>query len=163
MRLISWKKIRSWNCSACGECCKIFNVPLKGDEYAIITKLYGWEILNFNKSPGKIFLKRIKNGRCIFQYPLYGKWLCGIQKIKPIACKLFPFVILKSTKKEALYIYKSTPYNVLIDKSCKGIKLGHPSKEFVFKTIPEAIELSNNPQKKHIYLTSKSLWSSLNL
>jgi len=162
MRLISWKKVKSWKCITCGECCNCFNIPLKSIEYARMIKIFGNEILDFNKYPVKRFLKRRENGRCIFQYYLAGKWICKIQQIKPIVCKIFPFSISKSNNKKALYIYKGNPYNINLKRSCKGIKLGKPSNEFIYKILPKAIELSLNPEKSHHTLTSHLLLDPLN-
>lgn len=162
MRLISWKKVKSWKCLACGECCKCFNIPLKSNEYTRMLKIFGCEIFNFNITPVKIFLTRKENGRCIFQHHTYGKWLCGIQQIKPIVCKLFPFSITKSSNKKALYIYKGKIYNIYLERSCKGIRLGKPSSEFIYKMIPQAIEESLNPEKSHHILTSKLILYPLN-
>lgn len=147
MRLISWKKVKLWECIACGECCNCFNIPLKSIEYARMIKIFGNEIIDLNKNPVKIFLKRRENGRCIFQYYLYGKWICAIQQIKPIVCKIFPFSIFKSTNRKALYKYKGNLYKIYLEKSCKGIKLGKPSNEFIYKILPKAIELSLNPKE----------------
>lgn len=155
MRFISWKRVKSWKCLTCGECCKWFDVPLKLKEYARIIKIFNSEVFNFNKNPIKFFLKRRENGRCIFQYNSYGKWICGIQQIKPIVCKLFPFLISKSGNKKALYIYKGKPYNVYLERKCKGIKLGKPSKEFFYKQIPVAIEERLNPEKSQHLITSQ--------
>jgi len=162
MRLISWKKVKSWKCITCGECCNCFNIPLKSIEYARMIKIFGNEIFDLNKNPVKIFLKRRENRRCIFQYYLCGKWICAIQQIKPIACKIFPFSISKSSNKKALYKYKGTLYNIYLERSCKGIKLGNPSNEFIYQILPKAIELSLNPENLHNILTSQLLLDPLN-
>ena len=162
MRLISWKDVKSWKCITCGECCNCFNIPLKSIEYARMIKIFGNEIFDLNKNPVKIFLKRRENRRCIFQYYLCGKWICAIQQIKPIVCKIFPFSISKSSNKKALYKYKGNLYNIYLERSCKGIKLGKPSNEFIYQILPKAIELSLNPEKSYHMLTSQLLLEPLN-
>ncbi len=157
MRFVSWKKVKSWHCIACGECCKKFNVPLKPSEYVKISRLFNGKVFNFNVKPGRVYIRRKNNKKCIFQYKKFARWLCRIQNIKPIACKIFPFLISKSKNKEALYKYKGVSYNVYLDTTCISIELGEPSINFIYKTIPKALELSLDPYSPLNLLTSNLL------
>ena len=49
-----------------------------------------------------------------------------------------------------------------LERSCKGIKLGNPSNEFIYQILPKAIELSLNPENLHNILTSQLLLDPLN-
>ncbi|MHA1336563.1 MAG: YkgJ family cysteine cluster protein [Promethearchaeota archaeon] len=142
---------------ACGQCCRLFNVPLKGIEIARLSKIFGTDIFDYKKKPGTAYLKRLPNGKCIFQYNNFGYNLCAIQELKPLACKIFPFFIFKSFNKEAQYIYKGVSYNVYLNRACCAIKFGKPSAKFVYKTIPEAIKLTINPYHKLKELTCKNI------
>lgn len=145
MRFISWKKIHSWNCLACGECCRLFNIPLRGNEYAKVLQTIGSNVLNYEHKPGRIYLKRRKNGQCVLQAKFYGKSMCTIQGCKPLVCKLFPFLISKTGKKRGRFFYKGHYYNVFVDRNCNGLKYGTPNRKLINTQIPEAIELSLNP------------------
>lgn len=147
MRFVSWKKIQSWNCLACGECCRKFNIPLRGDEYARILPIHGGNVFNYDKKPGHAYLKRREDGSCIFQSHFYNGGFCQIQGYKPLACKLFPFLISKTNKKRARFYYNGNYYNVFIDRNCNGLKYGTPDWKLVNVHIPEAIEMSLNPLK----------------
>ena len=89
--LIPWSEVSSWSCVACGNCCVGYSVPLKADEYARVAQRYGFDVVDFGL--GKVYLKRGQNNRCVFQRPSMGRWICSLQGIKPLACKLFPFRI----------------------------------------------------------------------
>lgn len=59
MRFISWKRVKSWKCIACGECCRYFNIHLRGIEYARLSKSYGSEVFDITKKQEKFSLNEI--------------------------------------------------------------------------------------------------------
>lgn len=109
----------------------------------------------------KFYLAKRSDGSCIFLYNYFGKWLCGLQDMKPLACKLWPFKVLKKPKygnpSEALFIYRGRPLYVYIDPFCPNLKWGRPTPELTYKVIPEVIELSMNIREKQVYSTSRTL------
>jgi len=142
---ISWKEVESWKCISCGMCCHSYDIILEKNEYKKMCKMFGNEIFNYNKYPIKYFLKRRTNGSCIFQNTSEGKSKCNIHLIKPIICKIFPFFILNSDNKKLSFLYRKKRYNIYLERKCKGIKLGNPSSEFIYETLPEIINVSLNP------------------
>ena len=145
MKLISWKEVESWKCISCGLCCYSYDITLEKKEYKRFNKIFGNGIFNYNKFPIKYFLKRKINGNCIFLNTSEAKSKCKIHQIKPIICKNFPFLILKSKNKNSSYLYKKKRYNIYLDSMCKGIKLGNPSNQFIHKTLPGIINDRLNP------------------
>ncbi|MFW9998718.1 MAG: YkgJ family cysteine cluster protein [Candidatus Hodarchaeota archaeon] len=145
MKFISWRKVESWKCVSCGLCCRSYDISLEKNEYEKIYILFGSEIFNYNKYPIKYFLKRTISGNCIFQETSDGKSKCKIHQIKPIICKIFPFLILKSNNKRLFYLYRKKRYNIYLERKCKGIKIGNPSNEFIHETLPKIINFITNP------------------
>lgn len=141
---IPWRRVRFWRCLGCGECCRWFNVPLRPVEYVELLNRYGEGAFRFEL--GKVFLKRRIDGRCIFQTFREGLWLCSLQKLKPIACKLWPFMVLSSPKygrgREAKYKYHEKTYYIYIDPRCRGILMGEASIHLERNILPEIIEIS---------------------
>lgn len=163
MRPIPWSKVRSWNCLGCGICCKIYNVLLTSYESAIFLKKFGTDVLSLDIRG--YYLRKLPDGRCIFQHEYFGKSLCTIQNMKPLACKLWPFRILKNPKykqKElAMFTYKNNVFYVYVDPICKGLTLGKPSEELITKTIPEFIEISSGIKQTQFYSTSRIIHKAL--
>ncbi|MBS7639362.1 MAG: YkgJ family cysteine cluster protein [Candidatus Bathyarchaeia archaeon] len=151
-----WSRVNSWRCNGCGICCKEFEVVLTFNEWLNITKKYG---IGFTKAGlNKFYMGKRADGSCIFLYMAPdGKWLCGLQNSKPLACKLWPFKILNKPKygdaKEALFEYYGQKFYVYIDPFCPGIRWGPPSAELVYKVIPEFIEIALGIREKQIYST----------
>lgn len=154
--LIPWKKVGFWHCSACGECCKKFKVPLTMFEYVEFTSKFGKNIVELDL--GKAYLKSNPlTKRCIFQKFKNGKWICGIQEIKPIACKLWPFIILTKPKQkndEALFYYKNEIVYIYVDVRCPEVKIGKPTSYLINKVLPEIVNLNFNNKIKQLYSTS---------
>ncbi|MBS7658612.1 MAG: YkgJ family cysteine cluster protein [Candidatus Bathyarchaeia archaeon] len=154
--LIPWRKTSFWYCSACGECCKKFHVPLTMFEYVEITSIFGKNVIELDL--GKAYLRKNPlTKRCIFQKLKNKKWICGIQEIKPLACKLWPFIILTKSKQkndEALFNYKGENFYIYVDKRCPNVKTGKPTNYLINKILPEVINLSINNKMKQVYSTS---------
>lgn len=154
---IPWRQIESWNCLACGSCCKGYEVVLDFPEWINIVKDYG---VNYTQSGiSKLFLKHKADGTCIFLYNDYGGPLCSLQHMKPMACKLWPFKISDRPKygkpNEAAYRIGERSLFVYVEPSCVGIRFGNPSREFVSATLPEFVGLALGRCKRQFFSTSK--------
>jgi Fe-S-cluster containining protein len=143
-RLLPWRSVSDWRCLACGECCKDFEIPLRIDEYARITGIYGFDVVRLGL--GRAYLKKTRDHRCAFQRFSLDRWLCGLLNDKPLVCKLWPFAILKNPKhgkdENAIYHYRGRKFYVYVHPSCRGLLLGNPLPHLKTKVIPEAIKLS---------------------
>ncbi|MCS7098682.1 MAG: YkgJ family cysteine cluster protein [Candidatus Methanomethyliaceae archaeon] len=159
MNPIPWRRINNWICIACGDCCKKYKVPLTAYEVAKISKIFGYKCLE--PSLGCYYLKRKPDGSCIFQISN----ICGIQNIKPHACKLWPFMIYERAKygykNEAEYEYKGRTFYVYVNPYCKGITYGRPSLTFEMFVISEFIELSLESREEQVFSTSTLIRSTL--
>ncbi len=156
-RLIPWTEVSSWACVACGKCCLGYRVPLKADEYARVANLYGHDVVDFGL--GKVYLKHGHGNRCIFQRPSQGRWVCSLQAIKPMACRLFPFRIQSKPVYErgdtSGYTFKGRTFYVYLDPECNGINVGHPSQRFLRQVLPEIIQIGMGVSYKQKFTTSK--------
>jgi len=90
---------------------------------------------------------------------MMGTYLCGLQNMKPKACKIWPFKIFLhpkyGTAKEALYPYRDQAFYVYVDPACTGLIWGQPIPEFKFKTLPEFVDVALGLRKKQFHSTSK--------
>lgn len=156
MKLIPWRKVEDWVCLACGICCKEFRVPLSMHEATKLAMIFGHGCLEVNWRG--YYLKKTLDRRCMFQVNLGGKLTCGIQEIKPLACKLWPFTVLREprygARNEALYEFKGQGFYVYLNPYCRGIIYGRPSERFERKVIQEFIELSIGLRVKQELSTS---------
>ena len=85
---------------------------------------------------GRYYIKKIKN-TCPFQI---GN-LCSLQgKTKPLACKLYPFVVLKRGDEKALYEYNNEEFYVYVEVGCPNLKLGRSNKK-IESLVKEAVQL----------------------
>lgn len=156
-RLIPWRRIAYWECLACGECCKYFEIPLRAEEYAKITKRYGLNVITLGV--GRAYLKKTLKGRCIFQKYISGRWLCSLKEDKPLVCKIWPFAALKDPKhgrnREALYNYYGDRYYIYVHPYCRGLIYGEPTSHLMDKVIPEVLRLSSGLIRTQEYTTAK--------
>jgi len=131
------------------------------DEYVKIVAQYGYDTVELDL--GKVYLQRGLNSRCVFQQYWGGKWLCGLQAIKPLACKLYPFRVQNEPKysgeNNAYYNYKGTALYVYLDPHCPGIKFGTPSWDFLKRVLPEVVEIGLGVRTKQYYSTSQKISS----
>ena len=155
--LIPWTKIRSWDCMACGDCCKYFTINIKYEDWVKIINKHGtWAI-----SPGvrEFYIKRRPDGRCVFQHNLMGKWICELQDVKPGICKRWPFRIYRKSRRGkgevAIFQYRNENFYVYLESFCKGIQYGYPSTKFAKQVIPEFIEIYLGNLKNQVNSTSK--------
>ncbi len=144
MQFVPWRYIADWKCIACGECCKFYSVVLNFYEWLKIVKNYGVE--QTSSGLDKLFIKRRNDGSCAFLCQLSDIYLCGLQHMKPKACKLWPFKILSKPKfgytNEAAYDYGKNRLFVYADYACSGLRFGNPSWEFANRTLKEFIEIA---------------------
>ncbi len=144
---VPWRFVASWHCDACGDCCKEYRVRLRAYEYL---KLKGTGLIE--ERANRFYLKKIGK-LCPFQKGT----LCSLGDSKPIACKLYPFSILKKGDKRALFDYEGEEFFVYVDDFCKNVKLKKdlkPSAE-ISKKIEEAIEIILGKRVKLNLLTAK--------
>lgn len=155
--LVPWREIHSWRCKACGNCCQGFRVPLKMDEFVKVANMYGSDKLVYGV--GKAYIRTRPDGRCVFQTPSMGRWICTLQAMKPTACKLFPFRIYKEPiykRGDNSHIqFNGNTYHLYLDPICKGIDWGKPSTRFLTKVLPEMLRIGKGIAQKQRYTTSK--------
>lgn len=125
----------------CGRCCYELEIPVRDEDITRIEELgYNtWEFVDYNKMfyRGDKFLsyaikKRPFDGACVFLDPETKR--CRIYSHRPLACRLYPFVFVKSGKKMEVY--------VKMDPFCPGIN--HPdgepiTKEFLLREYGDVI------------------------
>jgi len=167
MMPVPWRYIENWNCKACGVCCKGFEVVLDFPEWINIVKTYGVDYT----VPGlsRLHLKHKSDGTCVFLGNYYGSWLCQLQFLKPMACKLWPFKIsdkpIYGRPREAEYSMNSMKLYAYVDPSCVGLRWGTPSTEFVSFVLPEFIDMALGQRRKQYYSTarpfSQQAWSPI--
>lgn len=144
MLFVPWRNIADWKCSMCGECCKAYSVILNFHEWLRIVKNYGAEqtVSGLNK----LFIRRKSDGSCVFLYNLSDMHLCGLQQMKPKACKLWPFKVLSKPEfghaNDARYVYGENELFVYADSFCSGLRYGKPTWEFTNHTLKEFIEIA---------------------
>ncbi len=158
MNPVPWRHISSWNCRACGQCCRGYDVILKYPEWVKIIQTYGIGVTR----PGidRLYLGKRPDGSCIFLYKSFDRWLCALQDIKPKACKLWPFKIYSQPRygrpEQASYEYMDREFFVYLDPHCKGLKFGrNPSNQLASKTIPEFMEIAWGLRDRQQYSTSR--------
>jgi len=144
MLFVPWQYIADWQCNACGGCCRAYSVVLNFPEWLKIVKNFGVETTA--SSLNKLFIKRRDDGSCSFLYNISNIHLCGLQHMKPKACKLWPFKVLRRPKfgyvKEAVYSYSGNKLFVYADSTCSGLRYGKPTWEFNNQTLREFIEIA---------------------
>ncbi len=156
---VPWRYVNSWNCNGCGLCCKEFEVVLKLDEWLRLIRMYGAGATK--ASLNKFFLGKKNDGSCLFLCFSTGRCLCGLQNMKPAACKIWPFKIsdapLYGRPTEALYEYGGRQLFVYVDPFCPEITWGKPRSEMVYQVIPEFIEIAMGIRQKQVFSTSATL------
>ena len=158
---LPWSYVNLWRCIGCGLCCINYDVVLNFDEWLRIVQRFG--VGATRAGLNKLYLGKKPDGSCIFLSRIDGKYVCTLQDMKPIACKLWPFRILNWPKhgkaREALFNYKGRRLYVYIDPSCPGIRWGKPSSIMVNHVIPEFIEIALGIRKKQVHSTGRLLYS----
>lgn len=156
MRFVPWQNIADWRCIACGVCCKLYSVVLNFPEWLGIVKTFGVEktVTGLNR----LYIKRAGDGSCTFLCNLGNTYYCGLQNMKPIACKLWPFKVMSEPKygqaREAAYDYRGMKLFVYADTMCSGLRYGNPTWEFRHLTLSEFIELALGTRQTQAQTTS---------
>lgn len=144
LRFVPWRQIANWRCTTCGNCCKLYSVVLNFTEWLTITKTFGAQ--NTVAGLDKFFLKRVDDGACAFLCKLAGTYLCGLQDMKPEACKLWPFKVLAEPKygdaKQAAFEFSGKTLYLYADSMCEGLRYGTPSWEFQSLVLKEFAALA---------------------
>lgn len=132
LRFIPWRHITNWRCTTCGNCCKLYSVVLSFPEWLNISQKFGAQ--NTVAGLNNLFLKRTDDGACAFLCRFAGTYLCGLQNIKPNACKIWPFKVLAEPKygnaKQAAFEFAGKQLYIYADSMCEGLRYGSPSWEF---------------------------------
>ncbi|MCX8182017.1 MAG: YkgJ family cysteine cluster protein [Candidatus Methanomethyliaceae archaeon] len=159
MKYVPWSKISDWFCTACGKCCKEFKVPLRTYEMVLLANTFGFSCIEFGVSA--TYLKRRLDGRCVFQVKRNGKMVCGIQPLKPVACKMWPFAVFESPhyehSNEASFNFKNETFYVYVNNYCRGLIYGSPSFRFINSVIPEFVELKLGLRMHQVRSTSLTI------
>ena len=144
MLIVPWQFIADWRCNACGQCCRAYSVVLNFLEWLKIVKNYGVD--KTDSGLNKLFIKRRSDGSCVFLYHLPNMHLCGLQHMKPKACKLWPFKVISRPEfgyaNEAAYYFDENELFVYADSTCSGLRYGNPTWDFTSHTIKGFIEIA---------------------
>lgn len=154
---IPWRYVESWNCVSCGMCCKEYRVVLGFSEWVDIIRKYGVGVTQ--PSVSRFYLRKKVDGTCIFLTKFYDTWLCGLQNMKPKACKLWPFRILSRPNfgrpTDASYKYKDRKIFIYVDPACIGIRWGKPTQWFTYRIVPELVKIALGLREKQDYSTAR--------
>ena len=157
MNTVPWRTVKSWNCIECGMCCRDYHVVLNFNEWITIVQNYGADATVPTVS--KFLLGKNNDGTCCFLTNINNTCHCGLQYMKPLACKIWPFKISDKPKfgnpKEAHYKYREKDFFVYVDPACTGLTWGNPTAEFKFRTLPEFIDVALGLRNQQFYSTSK--------
>jgi Fe-S-cluster containining protein len=144
MQFIPWQNIADWHCKACGYCCKLYSVVLSFPEWLKLTKTYGFETTVAGLD--RFYIKRVSDGSCAFLCNDINNYYCGLQNMKPEACKLWPFKVLSEPKygqaQQAVYDYGGLRLYIYADTMCCGLRCGAPTWDFRSNKVREFVELS---------------------
>ena len=156
---VPWSQIHSWDCDACGECCRWFDVPVTIHEYVKICQAHGLGFIYFRR--GEAWLKLQVGKRCIFSAPRNGRWLCSLQEEKPLACRNWPFRVTKqpisASSDAAKYECGEWSCYVYADPRCPTIVHGKPTPDFADKVVGEFIQIALGKTNHQNYSTARGL------
>lgn len=124
------------------------------DELFLISNLYGTSCLKSEFD--KVYFIRRPDGRCIFQVPISDHWICGIQKNKPMVCRVWPFIVMTNPEygcpELSLFNKDRSSYYIYVDSRCKGI--GWRGKNKIDKNLlSEIVQISMRRIKAQSYST----------
>ena len=144
MQFVPWRNIADWRCKACGYCCKLYSVVLSFPEWLRLTKTFGVETTA--SSIDRFYIKRFGDGSCTFLCNDANSYYCGLQSMKPNACKIWPFKVVTEPKygepNQAAYDYQGTRLYVYGDAMCSGLRYGAPTWDFEHVTVREFTEIA---------------------
>jgi Fe-S-cluster containining protein len=144
MQFVPWQNVADWHCKGCGYCCKLYSVVLGFPEWVNITRTFGAQTTISGLD--HFYIKRHSDGTCAFLCNKQNNYSCGLQAMKPEACKIWPFKVLAQPKygepNQAAYDYMGNRLYVYADTMCSGLRYGTPTWEFHNTTIKEFTELA---------------------
>ena len=144
MQFVPWQNVADWHCKACGYCCKLYSVVLGFPEWLNISKTFGTE--STVSGLDRFYIKRTSDGSCRFLCNKINTYYCGLQSLKPEACKIWPFKVLAEPKygepNQAVYDYHGVRLYVYADTMCSGLRYGAPTWDFRYTKIKEFTELA---------------------
>ncbi len=157
MQFVPWRYISDWHCISCGSCCQLYSVVINFHEWLKIVKNFGVE--KTASGLDKLYIKRDSDGSCAFLLGFSDCYTCGLQYMKPKACKLWPFKILTSPRfgcaEEAAYEYGENRLFIYLDSMCNGIRYGEPTWEFGKYTVREFAEIALGIRDNQLRTTAK--------
>jgi Fe-S-cluster containining protein len=155
---LPWSLLHDWKCYACGDCCRRYLVELKSWEWAKIVRSYGY-FSTLISSGGKIYLKRRPDNSCIFLYNAGRNSLCGLQEMKPQACKLWPFQVYENPVfghvELSRYECSKGVFYIYVVPDCIGLSWGIPSKHLREILLPEIVDIKLGLRVRQKHSTSK--------
>jgi uncharacterized protein len=144
MQFVPWRNVADWHCKACGYCCKLYSVVLGFPEWLKITQTFGAQSTVSDMQ--RFYIKRVSDGSCAFLCNNSLNYSCGLQDMKPEACKLWPFKVLSEPKygqeKQAVFDYGKARLYVYADAMCNGLSYGAPNWDFEHVKVKEFAELA---------------------
>jgi len=144
MQFVPWQNIADWNCKSCGYCCKLYSVVLSFPEWLNLSKTFGVETTQADID--RFYIKRVSDGSCAFLCKNQNNYGCGLQSMKPNACKIWPFKVLQEPKygesNQAAYDYGGLRLFIYGDSMCSGLRYGSPTWEFRNSKVKEFTELA---------------------
>ena len=157
MTPVPWRNVKSWNCVECGLCCRDYHVVLNFNEWTNIVRNYG--VAATIPSVSKLLLGKKVDGTCCFLTCTNDNCFCGLQYMKPLACKIWPFKVHDHPKfdnpNEAVYRYRDRSFFIYVDPACTGLSWGKPTPEFKYKALPEFVDVATGLRRKQLYSTSQ--------
>ncbi len=156
MQFIAWSKLKDWLCNACGWCCSEFKVPLRLYETSLLANIFGYECME--SRVGTFYLRRRADGRCIFQVKESEKLICGIQPLKPMACRMWPFIVCERPdhgyREESSFDFRGETFYVYANPCCRCLVYGRPSLRLINFVLPEFIEMKLGMRTDQVRSTS---------
>jgi Fe-S-cluster containining protein len=144
IQFVPWRQVAYWRCNSCGNCCKDYGVVLNFPEWLRITQNFGAETAVM--SLDKFFIRRFPDGSCAFLCRFAASYSCGLQSMKPNACKLWPFKVLVEPRygeaNQSIFDFCGKKLYVYADSNCCGLKYGSPTWEFARLTIREFVAIA---------------------
>ena len=160
---VTWRNIKSWTCVECGMCCIKYHVVLNFKEWIDIIRNYGVD--STTPSINKLLLGKKGDGTCQFLINIKSNCFCGLQSKKPLACKIWPFKILKYPKfgfpNEAKYYFRNQEFFIYVDPACNGLVLGKPTPFFKNQILAEFVEVAVGLCRRQFYSTAKINFQSI--
>lgn len=102
-----------FSCAQCGECCRLYWVPVTHRDIERISHRTGlrpadftapipksvvgeWGLPSFLLDDGEhyLILRKRLDGFCVFISPEEGKFRCAIYDARPLTCRFYPFVYI---------------------------------------------------------------------